>query len=70
MNGKSANLNNACRQLYPDGCAIPDGEVICVMDADQVCSALQSVSMFKLCFRSASMGAWNCPVQYLKQPVC
>ena len=36
-NGKSGNLNNACRQIYPAGCKIPDHEVICVMDADQVC---------------------------------
>ncbi len=36
MNGKSGNLNNACRQIYPAGCKIPDNEVICVMDADQV----------------------------------
>lgn len=36
INGKSGNLNNACRQIYPDGCAIPATEVICVMDADQV----------------------------------
>ena len=36
INGKSGNLNNACRQIYPDGCAIPGTEVICVMDADQV----------------------------------
>lgn len=36
MNGKSANLNNACAQIYPAGCKIPDNEVICVMDADQV----------------------------------
>lgn len=35
-NGKSGNLNNACRQIYPAGCKIPDNEVICVMDADQV----------------------------------
>lgn len=35
-NGKSGNLNNACRQIYPAGCKIPDHEVICVMDADQV----------------------------------
>lgn len=34
-NGKSGNLNNACRQIYPAGCKIPDNEVICVMDADQ-----------------------------------
>ena len=36
INGKSGNLNNACRQIYPDGCVIPGTEVICVMDADQV----------------------------------
>ena len=35
MNGKSGNLNNCCRQIYPEGCTIPANEVICVMDADQ-----------------------------------
>ncbi len=36
MNGKSGNLNNCCRQIYPEGCTIPANEVICIMDADQV----------------------------------
>lgn len=36
MNGKSANINNAVRQVYPEGRAIPLTEVICVFDADQV----------------------------------
>ena len=36
MNGKSGNLNNACTQIYPAGCKIPDNELICIMDADQV----------------------------------
>ena len=36
MNGKSANLNNCARQIYPDGQPIPPNEVICVFDADQV----------------------------------
>lgn len=36
MNGKSGNLNNVCKQIYPEGCSIPFNEVICVMDADQV----------------------------------
>ncbi len=36
MNGKSANLNNAMRQIYPDGRPIPPTEVVCVFDADQV----------------------------------
>lgn len=39
MNGKSANINNAMRQIYPDGVAIPLDEVICVFDADQVPNA-------------------------------
>ena len=43
-NGKSGNLNNACRQIYPAGCKIPDHEVICVMDADQVCHTDHSVT--------------------------
>ena len=36
MNGKSANLNNCMRQIYPDGRPIPPTEVVCVFDADQV----------------------------------
>lgn len=36
MNGKSANLNNCLQQIYPDDCAIPPNEVICIFDADQV----------------------------------
>ena len=39
MNGKSANINNAMRQVYPTGVAIPTEEVICVFDADQVPNA-------------------------------
>ncbi|RMZ57138.1 hypothetical protein APUTEX25_003595 [Auxenochlorella protothecoides] len=40
MNGKSANINNAARALYPgDGAAIPLTEVLCVFDADQVPNA-------------------------------
>ena len=39
MNGKSANINNAMRQIYPAGVAIPLDEVICVFDADQVPNA-------------------------------
>lgn len=36
MNGKSCNINNAVRQIYPEGRAIPLTEVVCVFDADQV----------------------------------
>ena len=36
MNGKSGNLNNVFRQLYPEGCTIPTNELLCVFDADQV----------------------------------
>lgn len=36
MNGKSCNINTAMRSIYPDGCAIPLEEVVCVFDADQV----------------------------------
>ena len=39
MNGKSANINSAMRQVYPEGVAIPLDEVICVFDADQVPNA-------------------------------
>lgn len=36
MNGKSANINNAAKQIYPEGHDIPLTEVLCVFDADQV----------------------------------
>lgn len=36
MNGKSANINSAARQIYPEGRPIPLTEVLCVFDADQV----------------------------------
>lgn len=37
MNGKSANLNNVCSQLYPkDVAVVPGNELVCVFDADQV----------------------------------
>ncbi|KAL4426135.1 hypothetical protein ABPG77_002721 [Micractinium sp. CCAP 211/92] len=39
MNGKSANINNAAKQIYPEGHAIPLTEVLCVFDADQVPNA-------------------------------
>ncbi len=40
MNGKSCNINNAMRHIYPgDDLEIPSNEVICVFDADQVCNA-------------------------------
>lgn len=39
MNGKSANINNATRQIYPPGMPIPLDEVLCVFDADQVPNA-------------------------------
>jgi len=40
MNGKSCNINNAMRHIYPgDDLDIPSNEVICVFDADQVCNA-------------------------------
>lgn len=39
MNGKSANINNAMRKIYPEGVTIPLDEVICVFDADQVPNA-------------------------------
>ena len=38
MNGKSANLNNAMMQLYPEDLIIPPNELVCIFDADQVCS--------------------------------
>ena len=36
MNGKSANLNNCLKQIYPDGVPIPGTELVCIFDADQV----------------------------------
>lgn len=36
MNGKSANLNNCLRQLYPENAPIPANEIVCIFDADQV----------------------------------
>jgi len=48
MNGKSGNLNNICRQIYPDGCQIPFNEVICVMDADQVADPTFFVRMIPM----------------------
>ena len=39
MNGKSGNLNNVCRQLYPAGVDIPGSELVCVFDADQVATS-------------------------------
>ena len=36
MNGKSANLNNCMKQIYPGNCPIPPTEIVCVFDADQV----------------------------------
>lgn len=35
-NGKSGNLNNLVRLLYPEGTPVPLNEVIAVFDADQV----------------------------------
>jgi hypothetical protein len=36
INGKSNNLNNTLRHLFPPGTDIPMEELICVFDADQV----------------------------------
>lgn len=36
MNGKSANVNNLARMLYPETESIPPTEVIALFDADQV----------------------------------
>ena len=40
MNGKSGNINNVCSQLYPPGTVVPGNELICIFDADQVCTAV------------------------------
>lgn len=36
VNGKSGNLNNCLRQLYPEDYYIPQTELIAVFDADQM----------------------------------
>ena len=36
MNGKSANLNNCLRQVYPENAPVPANEIVCIFDADQV----------------------------------
>ena len=36
MNGKSANLNNCLKMLYPGDRAVPPNELVCIFDADQV----------------------------------
>jgi len=38
INGKSNNLNNCLKLIYPKGTIIPLGELMCLFDADQVCS--------------------------------
>ena len=40
MNGKSANLNNCLRQLYPGDQPVPASEVVCIFDADQARPAM------------------------------
>ena len=49
MNGKSANLNNCMRQIYPEGVPIPLNEMVCIFDADQVANPdffLKTVPLF------------------------
>ena len=49
MNGKSANLNNCMRQIYPEGVPIPLHEMVCIFDADQVANPdffLKTVPLF------------------------
>ena len=36
MNGKSANLNNCLKMIYPGDRAIPPNEMVAIFDADQV----------------------------------
>ena len=40
MNGKSANLNNCLRQVYPESVPVPANEIVCIFDADQVQAVL------------------------------
>ena len=65
MNGKSGNLNNCCRQIYPEGCTIPANEVICIMDADQVyvaCPSLGFQGRPRLCGLCLSTLSSSCSV--------
>ena len=39
MNGKSANLNNCMKMIYPEAKPIPPNEIVCVFDADQVANS-------------------------------
>ena len=52
MNGKSGNLNNCCRQIYPEGCTIPANEVICIMDADQARHPPVTDAMRRVAYRT------------------
>ena len=45
MNGKSANLNNCLRQIYPEGVPIPTHELVCIFDADQVMLSSHSATV-------------------------
>ncbi len=44
MNGKSANLNNCLSYIYPAGTTIPANELVCIFDADQVCTKHPSLT--------------------------
>ena len=60
LNGKSANLNNCLKLLYPDVDdptdpeqikRIPVNELMCLFDADQTCSRI----FFTVCTRSSRL---------------
>ena len=48
MNGKSCNLNNCLKQVYPEGVPIPPTELVCIFDADQVQLAVLIIFSFLL----------------------
>ena len=49
MNGKSGNINNVCSQLYPPGTVVPGNELICIFDADQVCTTFTPIGTCVAC---------------------
>lgn len=61
MNGKSANLNNCLRQIYPAGIRIPPHELVCIFDADQV---------FTQCYPRFSSIPVECVVHWRWTNVC
>ena len=59
MNGKSANLNNAMNQIYPEDLIIPANELVCIFDADQVSPSR----------RQALFGTFYRPIDICQAPI-